>query len=271
MRAFRLSLALAAAAVAVQAQDNYEIQVYPGQVVEKGITMVELHSNFTFEGSRPVPGTDRAEDGTAPTTHALHETVEITHGFTDWFETGLYIFTSYNQYGNGYGWVGDHLRPRVAVPERLKWPVNLSLSLEFGYQRAKYSTDTWTLEIRPIIDKQVGRWYLSFNPTVDRSFHGPGVASGVVFSPNFKAGYDVTKKVNVGLEYYGSLGPITGFDQIRDQEQQIVPAIDLNLGKNWEFNAGIGIGVTQATDHLLVKLILGRRFEFGHKAGPEKP
>jgi hypothetical protein len=159
----------------------------------------------------------------------------------------------------------------VSVPERLKWPVNLSLSLEFGYQRAKYSPDTWTLEIRPIIDKQMGRWYLSFNPTVDRSFHGPGVTSGVVFSPNFKVGYDITKKVNMGLEYYGSLGPITGFDQIRDQQQQIVPAIDLNLGKSWEFNAGIGIGVTQATDHLLVKMIIGRRFEFGHKAGPEKP
>ena len=176
MRAFRLSLALAAAAVAVQAQDNYEIQVYPGQVVEKGITMVELHSNFTFEGSRPVPGTDRAEDGTAPTTHALHETVEITHGFTDWFETGLYIFTSYNQYGNGYGWVGDHIGcPAWRCRKELKWPVNLSLSLEFGYQRAKYSTDTWTLEIRPDYRQdQVGRWYLSFNPTVDRAFHGPG-------------------------------------------------------------------------------------------------
>ena len=28
---------------------------------------------------------------------------------------------------------------------------------------------------------------------------------GVVFSPNFKAGYDITKKVNVGLEYYVTL------------------------------------------------------------------
>jgi hypothetical protein len=45
---------------------------------------------------------------------------------------------------------------------------------------------------------------------------------------------------------------------MRDQQQQIIPAIDLNLGPNWEFN--FGVGVTHSTDHLLVKMILGRRF-----------
>jgi hypothetical protein len=190
--------------------------------------------------------------------------VEITHGFNNWFETGFYIFTSYNP-GYGYGWVGDHIRPRARIPESWKWPVGLSLSVEFGYQRAQYSPDTWNIEFRPIIDKQIGKLYLSFNPTLDRSFHGPGTREGVGFSPNFKAGYDFTKVINAGIEYYGALGPIGGFDPIRDQGQQIVPAIDLNFSKDWEFNAGVGIGITQGTDHLIVKFIVGRRLEFGKK------
>ena len=37
-------------------------------------------------------------------------------------------------------------------------------------------------------------------------------------------------------------------------------AIDVDFGKNWEFNFGVGVGVTQATDHLLVKAIVGYRF-----------
>ena len=82
----------------------------------------------------------------------------------------------------------------------------------------------------------------------------------MIFSPNFKAGWDFTKKINAGIEYYGSLGPVTGFDPFRYQEEQIVPAIDLNLSPKWEFNFGVGIGITQATDHLLIKMILGRRF-----------
>jgi Putative MetA-pathway of phenol degradation len=248
-----VSILLAVVCPAARAQDNYEIQVYGSETVPPNHTMVELHSNFTIDGSKDLI------DGFYPTEHALHETVEITQGWTDWFETGFYIFTSENR-GYGWQWVGDHIRPRVRVPPSWNWPVGVSLSLEVGYQRAHYSPDTWTLEIRPIVDKQVGRWYLSFNPTLDRSFHGPGVAEGVGFSPNFKAGYDITKRLNMGIEYYGELGPVTGFDPLRDQEQQIVPALDLNLAPNWEFNFGVGVGVTQNTDHLLVKMILGRRF-----------
>ena len=146
--------------------------------------------------------------------------------------------------------------------------MGLSLSAEFGYQRAKYSPDTWTLELRPIIDKQLGRWYFAFNPTIDRSFHGPGVSQGVTFSPNVKVGYDVTKKVNVGFEYYGALGEVTGFDPLHDQMHQLFASMDLNLSPEWEFNAGLGVGLTGSTDHLILKFIVGRRFQFGRSKTP---
>ena len=260
LRFFALVLLCSAAAVCrLSAQENYEIQVYGSETMDKGKTMVELHSNFTISGTKKV------ENGMVPTNHALHETLEITHGITDWFETGFYVFTSYNPIQGGYGWVGSHIRPRVAVPKEWKLPVGLSLSAEVGYQRAKYSEDTWSLELRPIIDKTIGKSYFAFNPTLDRSFHGPGIASGMVFSPNFKYGYEFSKKVNAGIEYYGSVGALTSFDPIRDQQQQVMAAIDLDLDPKWEFNAGIGIGMTSSTDHLILKFIVGRRFEFGKK------
>jgi len=237
------------------AQDNYEIQVYGSDTVDPGHTMVELHSNFTFQGSKTF------HDGMFPTEHAEHETIEITHGFTDWFETGFYIFTS-ERSGQGIDWVGDHIRPRFRIPEKWKWPVGLSLSNEIGYQRRFFSPDTWTWEIRPIIDKQIGKWYLSFNPSMDRSFHGESVHKGVEFSPNFTVGYDFTKKINGAIEYYGAVGPITGFDPVTDQQQQIFPAINLNLSPKWEINFGVGVGVTAGSDHLIAKMILGYRFDF---------
>jgi hypothetical protein len=88
------------------------------------------------------------------------------------------------------------------------------------------------------------------------------VPEGVTFSPNFKVAYLLTRKLSAGLEYYDSLGPVTGFDPLSQQEQQIVPAIDYDFGPNWEFNLGVGVGVTRSTDHLLVKMIIGRRFRF---------
>jgi len=173
------------------AQDNYEIQVYGSDIVAPKHTMVELHSNFTVDGSKTL------EDGVLPTNHAEHETVEITQGFTDWFETGFYIFTSIQSDG-GWQWVGDHIRPRVRVPPSRHWPVGVSLSTEIGYQRRQFSPDTWTWEIRPIVDKQIGPWYLSFNPTLDRSWHGQSVNKGVEFSPNAKVSYDFTKRIAGG-------------------------------------------------------------------------
>ncbi len=235
------------------AQGNYEIQVYGSDLVPPHATMVELHSNFTIQGSKTII------DGVLPTEHQEHETLEITHGFNEWFETGFYQFTDI-QPNQGWIWVGTHIRPRIAVPERYHLPVGISLSTEIGYQRPIFSGDTWTWEIRPIVDKKIGRWYSAFNPALERAFHGPDAHRGMVFSPNFKISYDITPKIAGGLEYYGSLGPVTGFDPLREQEQQILPAIDLNLNPRWEFNFGVGVGVTRGTDHLLVKMILGYRF-----------
>jgi hypothetical protein len=235
------------------AQDNYEIQVYGSETVPAGDTMVELHSNFTGDGRK------RVENGVLPTDDAFHETLEITHGFNAWFETGFYVFTSARS-GDGWQWVGDHIRPRVRVPESWGWPVGVSLSAEIGYQQRKFSEDTWSLEIRPIIDKQWGRWYASFNPTFEKSLHGPNASAGFEFTPNAKLGYDLTQVVTLGVEYYGALGSVTHFDSEADQEHLIVPAIDLNFSPDWEFNFGVGFGATRGTDNLIVKMILGRRF-----------
>lgn len=252
-RQMRPALVLLCCAVPLFAQGNYEIQVYPSETVAPGNTMVELHSNFTFEGFK------QEIDGVLPDNHQLHETVEITHGFTDWFETGFYIFSSEGP-NQSWQWVGDHIRPRVRVPESWNWPVGASLSMEIGYQRREFSTDTWTIELRPIIDKQIDRWYLAFNPTFDKSLHGLTADQGWIFSPNVKVGYDVTKVVNAGFEYYGAVGPLENVFPLYLEEQSLYPDFDLNLSPKWEFNFGVGVGMTRSTDHLIVKMILGYRF-----------
>jgi hypothetical protein len=256
-------LVFLSAACPAFAQENYEIQVYGYDSVPPGHTMIELHSNFTVDGSKTVV------NGVEPTNHAMHETIEITQGLTDWFETGFYMFTSIqpgsSRSNPGWQWVGDHIRPRFRIPESWHWPVGISLSNEIGYQRAAFSEDTWTWEIRPIVDRKLGRWYLSFNPTLDRAWHGPSVNRGVEFSPNAKVSFDFTKRVAGGLEYYGSYGPLTGFDPLREQQQQFFPTIDIDFGPQWEFNFGVGVGTTASTDHLIVKCIVGRRFDWKRK------
>ncbi len=236
-------------------QDNYEIQVYGSSTVSKGHTMVELHSNYTFLGSTSMV------NGMYPTQNALHETIEITHGWNDNFETGFYFFTSQRE-GQGYQYVGSHIRPRVKVPDSWKWPVGASLSMEVGYQRQQYAPDTWDFEIRPIIDKTWGKFYAAFNPALELALAGPDSSQGYGFSPNVKVSYDATKAVTLGFEYYGGFGPITDFAPRKEQQQQLFAALDLNISEEWEFNAGVGLGWTESTDRLIAKCIVGRRFSF---------
>jgi hypothetical protein len=237
----------------LSAQNNYEIQVYGSETVPAGRTMVELHSNYTVDGET------QTINGVFPDNHAIHETLEITHGFTPWFETGFYVFTSI-QPDEGWQWVGDHIRPRVRVPDEWHWPIGVSLSMEVGYQRPEYSEDTWTWEIRPIFDKQIGRWYAAVNPAFEKAIKGLNSSQGWDFSPALKLSYDVTKVVTVGFEYYGDLGFIGDFGTTDQQQHTLFPTLDLNFSPDWEFNFGVGFGLTHATDDLIVKLILGRRF-----------
>jgi|SRR6185312_1828025 len=238
----------------VCAQENYEIQVYGSQTVSKNTTMLELHSNFTFNGSKePV-------NGVLPTNHVFHETIEITHGFTEWFEVGFYFFNSIGDH-HRTTYVGSHIRPRLMLPEKYHFPVGLSLSTEFGYQKREYSEDDWSVEIRPIIDKTIGGLYVSLNPVLEIALHGLNAGQAPEFTPNVKLNYAVTKTISPGLEYYGGLGPVNHFDAPANQQHQLFFTVDLNFSADWEFNAGYGIGLTDAGDKSIFKIILGRRFK----------
>jgi hypothetical protein len=199
--------------ILVNAQANYEIQVYASPTVTKGNTIFELHSNFTFEGEKNIV------EKVIPTYHSLHETLEITHGITGNFEIGFYLFTNYTS-PYGYKIVGAHIRPRISAPEKWKWPIGVSLSTEIGYQRRQYSTDVWSIEIRPIFDKQFNNFYIAFNPAFgislksDSNIHTPGL------EPNLKASYTFNK-IALGIEYYGDLGPINDIPKISQQSHAL--------------------------------------------------
>ncbi len=245
------------------AQDNYEIQVYGAQTVAKDATMIELHSNYTIGGQV------YAQDGVLPTHNMVHETVEITHGWTPWFETGVYFFNAIGS-DNRTTYVGSHIRPRAMIPESWHWPVGISLSLEAGYQKREYSPDDWTLEIRPIIDKTWKRFYVSFNPVFDKSLHGLNQNNGFDFSPNLKGSFSITKVIAAGLEYYGAVGKINMPDPFQQQQHQLFFVIDLDWSPDWEFNAGYGLGFTNATDNDIFKVLLGYRIHKKHKGADKK-
>ncbi len=231
------------------AQADNEIQVYASPTIGKRLTIVELHSNYTFKGSKYL--TD------PKTARWLNETLEITHGIADNVEIGFYTFTALNPNGS-FQYLGNQIRPRVTAPDKWKWPFGASLSAEFGFYRPDASAPFfWQGEIRPIIDKTINNWYWSLNPNID--FVVSGNDKGIGFSPQFKTVYTINK-VGVGLEYYSGLGNFSNFLPIKQQEHLLGPIIDVYTDPKWEVQGGFLFGLTPGSNQQVFKLLLGRRF-----------
>jgi len=238
-----------------RAQDLFEIQVYPYDTVEPGVTMFEFHSNFTPSGSKGV------EDGVYGNNHQFHETLEITHGWTKYFETGFYIETAPYVPDVGAKFTGWHIRPRVAFPESKRFPFKISVSFEYAFNQPGFDPNAQTLEIRPIFERQQGRLYWSINPDMSLATKGPDAGSAPGFEPITKLGWDFTEKVQAGVEYYAETGTVKHFDPWSDEHHILFGAADLNVSPDWELNFGVGKGLTGTTEHWIIKAIVGRRFK----------
>ena len=236
----------------VAAQDDYEIQVYKSDLTDKGTTIFELHSNFTPVGNK------QFSENIFPSDKILHETLEITHGFSEVFEVGVYFFNAIGSNGrSGYG--GSHIRPRIKAPESWNLPVSLSLGSEIGYQRIGFFNNHWLFEIHPIIDKEFGKFYIAINPTFDWNVDK---SNDFEFNPCLMTSYRLAKIADLGFEWYSGYGPINNILPWDQQHQVLFAAANFYFGENWEFNAGIGRGLNPSTDPWIIKCIIGRSFAF---------
>lgn len=242
-------------APSARAQDLFEIQVYPYETVEPRHTMVEFHMNYTPSGTKETANGQFAHN------HQFHFTVEVTHGLTPHWELGAYLVTAYVP-GVGPKFAGWRIRPRFRIPESWHLPFGFSVSTELGFNKRQFDPNTITLEIRPILEKEIGKWYLSVNPDLTKSFRGVDAHRGLGFEPGVKVSYSVTKLIAPGFEYYAETGPLTHFLPLAQQHHLIFPTLDLNASPQWELNFGVGRGLTGSSEHWIVKWIIGRRFKF---------
>jgi hypothetical protein len=232
------------------AQADNDIQVNASPITDKGITLVELHTNYTLKGIKGLHDPSVAR--------YLNKNLEITHGLDGKFEIGFCVFTTFSPGGN-YHFQGGQVRPRYSVPEKAGWPIGASLSVEFGFFRpVTDSAFVWQGEIGPIIDKEFNRWYFAFNPNMDFTVSGNDKQFGL--APQFKTMYTIREKVGIGFEYYASLGAINNILPGSQQEHLLGPALDLFLHPDWKICAAHYSGLTPGSLQSVVKLHLGYSF-----------
>jgi hypothetical protein len=226
-----------------------EIQVYNAEIAAPGVFNLTVHNNFTPDGrtSPDYPG------GIIPN-HTLNGVPEWAYGVADWFEAGLYL-PLYSASGNGaLTYNGFKLRSLFVEPDAANQRFFYGVNFEFSWNAAHWDRSPHTLEIRPIVGWHLGEFDIIVNPILDSAYMG---LSRLDFAPATRVAYNIDKSWAVAAEEYADFGPLRAFYSAAQQQHQLFGVFDYN-GKPWSVEAGVGFGLTSATDHIVLKLILSR-------------
>jgi len=77
------------------------------------------------------------------------------------------------------------------------------------------------MEVRQSRAYEDKHWLFAFNPIVDLALAGPDYHRGPWFQPAAMAVFKLFQLASVGVEYYGDLGPFSGFASGREQEHYV--------------------------------------------------
>jgi hypothetical protein len=256
-RATIVVLFLVVWATAASAQTD-EIQVYDAKIADPGVLNLMVHNNFTPDGLK-MP---RFPGGLVPN-GTLNGVPEWAYGVTNWFEQGLYLPLYSLSSNEGAVLDGFKVRELFVLPDAAKQTFFYGMNFEFSYNAKHWDENRYTSEIRPIIGWHLGKFDFIINPILDNSWKG---FNQLDFAPCARIAYNISQTWAVAVEHYSDFGPIKQFLPANQQSQQLFGVVDY---KSDEINveAGVGLGLTGASDRLVIKLMLSRDlYKPQHKA-----
>ena len=227
-----------------------EIEVYDGAMAEPGTLNLTLHNNFTPSGrtAPAFPGglvPDRSWNGTA----------EWAYGLWAGVEAGLYLPLYSLSRNDGFTLDGAKLRLLLAEPGAARRSLVLGVNFELSYNARSWDPHRLSAEIRPILGLHWQRLDVFVNPILDTSFVG-GLGD-LEFAPAARVAYHLGPQWAVALEEYGDLGPLRGLYPAGRQAHELWAVVDRSATFA-DLEAGVGFGLTGASDLVMVKLILSR-------------
>jgi hypothetical protein len=240
-------VALCAAPCRVAGQAD-EIQVYDGGLAPVGVFNLTWHNNYTPDGisAAAFPGgivSDRAFVGVT----------EWAYGVNDWFEAGLYLPLYSIDKNLGATINGFKLRALFAVPNAAERVFFYGVGFELSFNAKRWDPKLVTSEIRPILGVHLGALDVITNPILDTAYEGIGEME---LAPSARVAYNASSTWAVALEEYAGFGPLDDLLPGSQQSHQLFGVLDY-VGPV-EVEVGLGVGLTDATDGLTLKLIVAR-------------
>lgn len=245
-----VSIGAVSVAGRARAIDPFEVQVYDGTANDQGEAGIEVHLNRVADGIRVGAPPE------LPTHHQTHVTFEPSFGVTRTWELGGYFQTALRADGT-LDYAGVKLRSKHVMPPDWHPHARLGVNFELSLVPETYERDRWGVEVRPIVAWESQRWLFALNPIVGQSLAGDGAREGPTFEPAGKIAHKIDKQIAFGFEYFADFGPIASPLASRGQRHYLYEVIDLLAIDRFELNAGVGEGLTQGSNGVVFKLIVG--------------
>jgi hypothetical protein len=241
--------------------DPWEFEVYPVQTLGKGVLEIESLNSVVADGHST--GDAGTSAGTFKSQGMWRTSLELTYGITDKIEAAAYLNLAKPD-GASLQYAGSKFRLRGMFFEPGEYPVDLGWYTELEWHKTPQFDDAeLELEVRPIIEKDVGRVQLIAEPIFEKPLVAPDTSGGFEFGYIAAAYYSLWRELSPGVEFYGGIGLMSDTDPIHEQQHYVFPVIRGYLPYGLEYNFGVGIGLTRGSDQVITKL----NIEFEHFIG----
>ena len=247
--------------------DPWEFEVYPYLTEPRGTLEVETDNAVVAKG-HDTPGTGTSA-GTFPSQSTWYNQYELTYGLTDRIEAAAYLDLAMPS-NAGLWYAASKYRLRGRLFDEGVLPVDLGWYIELEWHKTPQFDDTeLELELRPIVEKDIGRWSIMANPKFEKPvFLGPNKNKGFQFGYASGIYYRWQRYLSPGIEFYGAPGNIDDNTPLKEQEHYIFPVIWGQLPRGIEYNVGPGIGLTRGSDQIIMKFNLELERFVGAIFGP---
>jgi hypothetical protein len=187
--------------------------------------------------------------------------LELEYGITNNFTVALYLDFE-DPKGEPVKWIRTKaVMLYYQLFDKNFLPVDLALYAEYKLPRKGYKSSE-ELEFKLIMEKDVKFHRFILNPTFEKKISGEGVSEGVEFALNGAYTFLRNPVFQPRLEYHSKMGELYDMPSYGEQNNYIFPAFDLFFGKYGQFrwHAGVGFGLTDPADNIIVKSILSWGF-----------
>lgn len=240
-----IGVALLSTMPAAQAKHYFEVYGYGGP--EKGETELVVNVDHVTQSDLTMNYFDKTN---IPVEGLTDYTLELEYGFTNKWSSAVYLDWQQPK-GEDLKYIQTRaVAARYNFFNRGERFIDSGIYLEYYAPRKAYfgGADKDAVELRIILEKQLGNWDFRLNPIVEKVLNSTPDEEDLEVELAAGIYKQTSEKLSLGLEYYIGAGETSSPVKMDSEPRYAVPVIDYEVKEGIAVHAGYAIGLSDSSD-----------------------